>query len=82
MELGKPFNPFDYVKPELDAEKIDKEFDVAFIESKKMIYRGTKKLRILKAPLAAPAPIPGPPVQIQLQDIGFEWKVEKIQEVE
>ena len=82
MELSKPFNPFDYIKPELETEKMDKEFDIAFIESGKMIQRGVKKLRILKTPITAPSHTPGPPVQIQLQDVGFEWKTEKYGEVE
>jgi hypothetical protein len=81
MELGRPFNPFDYIRPELEAERVDKEFDIAFIESEKLVHRGCKKLRILKTLLAtpAPSPIPGPPVQIQVQDLGFEWKIEKVE---
>jgi len=77
MELGRPFNPFDYLKPDLETEKIDKEFDIGFIESEKLVHAGNKKIRILKTASAGTGPIPGPPVQIQVQDLGFEWKMER-----
>ncbi len=76
MGLTMQFSPYDYFTPDVKDNSLDKEFPVGIIETINMTIEGELKFKFIKPPQPPSVPIP----QIQLQKLGFKWKITRPKE--